>query len=91
MNRRGFLTTLLLPFLPTPRLPWEHPISRIIIRDVTTPSRKLKTTFTTGDTILVGNVKNWDVRPISKLIEETQPMKELKCLEGYNYIIEFES
>ena len=23
MRRRGFLSTLLLPFLPTPQLPWE--------------------------------------------------------------------
>ena len=24
MKRRGFLATLLLPFLPTPQLPWEQ-------------------------------------------------------------------
>jgi hypothetical protein len=44
MKRRGFLSTLLLPFLPTPDLPWEQPFLTRPIQGFRVPFIPLKVT-----------------------------------------------
>lgn len=62
MKRRGFLSTLLLPFLPTPDLPMERfgrfPIHHVDIRiiSITKPSRRLELNFVVDEQVVHASV-----------------------------------
>lgn len=75
MNRRGFLSTLLLPLLPTPQLPMEQgfrvahiplKVSRIFID---TPSRRLEMKFKVGEQVVFASV---NIKGMKKLQLETK-------------------
>ena len=68
MRRRDFLLTLAIPFLPTPQLP-------ITIVDIPFTSRPIVGFKLFMHGILVGNVKNWNVRTIGKTLK-AHSMKE---------------
>ena len=80
MRRRGFLSTLLIPLLPAPQLPMEQEW------DGTMGSYTGETKFYVQvGGVMVGHVKNWDVRPIGPLIEAHTLKAPIK---GFNVTFE---
>jgi hypothetical protein len=104
MKRRSFLSTLLLPLLPVPDLPLEKPLQlgsftgrfSCLEPNFQTIRKGLPVGKSTAlaeeviQSVVVGNVRHWNLAPISELIEKTQPMKDLSPIAG-SYEVHYES